>query len=61
MIEKFLTPDEVAKHINVKSSTVYNWLKVGHLPAFKIGGTWRISKKGLEDIIKKGMEKNCLK
>jgi excisionase family DNA binding protein len=33
-----LTPEEVARRLGVRASTVLRWLRTGHLGGMKIGG-----------------------
>ena len=44
MTDEMMTPDEVAKYLNVKVCTIYNCLGNGTIPGFKVGSKWRISK-----------------
>ena len=45
LANQVLTPDEVAKILQVSVNHVYNQLKAGVIPGFKLGSTWRISRK----------------
>lgn len=47
----YLTPEEVADELYVSLTTVYNLLRAGKLPGFKVGRIWRIPKDSLERII----------
>jgi excisionase family DNA binding protein len=44
---RLLTLREVADYLRLGPSTVYRLSRTMHLPAFKIGGTWRISIESL--------------
>lgn len=46
-----MTVREVAARLRVSPATVYMWLKAGVLPAFKIGGTWRVYRRALDLLI----------
>lgn len=46
-----LTVKEVAEIMKVRRETVFNWIKKGHLEAFKRGHDWRIIKSSLYDKI----------
>lgn len=48
MDDELLTPTEAAHYLRTTRNTVYRWLRGGALPAFKVGGAWRISKDALE-------------
>ena len=43
-----LTPQEVAKILKISVNHVYVQLKTGAIPGFKLGATWRISRKKFE-------------
>jgi excisionase family DNA binding protein len=47
--QQFLSIEEVAKRLELNSSTVYRLVREGQLPGFKIGGQWRFSEKALEE------------
>jgi len=47
-----LTPKQVASILNVSMRTVYRWLQLGYLTAFKLGEQWRIDPKDLEVFLK---------
>jgi excisionase family DNA binding protein len=36
--EQLLTPQEVARWLNVKLSTIYKWSAMGYIPCVKLGG-----------------------
>ncbi len=41
--EPLLTPSDVASLDNVSVKTVHRWIEKRLLPAYKLGGQWRIS------------------
>ena len=46
----FLTLNEVAERYRVGYLTARGWALGGHVPAFKIGGTWRVPLAALQRI-----------
>lgn len=44
-----MTVKEVSEYLRLAESTVYKLASEGKLPGRKVGGTWRFSRKGLED------------
>ena len=52
MDDEFLTLKETAKLLKLSINTVYTLVQKKKIPAFKIGGKWRISKKELINYIK---------
>ncbi len=47
-----LTPNEVAKSLQLHTFTVTRLAREGKLPAFKVGGSWRFRKDEFEKWIK---------
>jgi len=56
--EKLLTPEEVAKRLNMKKKTVQLWLRQGRITCVRLGArTWRVREKDLDDFIKEAKER----
>ena len=51
--EQLMTIEEVAKYLRVQKRTVYDWLKKGKIPAFKIVGQWRFKKENIDTWLDK--------
>ena len=47
-----LTPNEVAKSLQLHPFTVTRLAREGKIPAFKVGGSWRFRKDEFEKWIK---------
>lgn len=47
--DQVMTVKEVSEYLRLAESTVYKLASEGKLPGRKVGGTWRFSRKGLED------------
>ena len=45
---KIMTVKELADYLKVHASTVYRQLKLGQLPAFKIGSDWRFNVEAID-------------
>jgi len=43
-----LTADEVARYLDLRPTTIYQWCREGRLPALKLGKEWRIRRSTLE-------------
>ena len=52
-LRAMLRPLEVADLLDLHINTVYRLFKKNIVPAFKLGGSWRIYKKDLIDFIEK--------
>ncbi len=50
-IEKIMTIEEVAEYLHLHNLTVYRLAQTGKIPAFKVGGSWRIKKEVLKKWI----------
>jgi excisionase family DNA binding protein len=44
-----MTLEEVATFLRVHPSTIYRLLRLGHIPAFKLGSDWRFRRESIED------------
>ena len=51
MSTDYLTPDDVASHLQVSRQVVYNWINDGRLRAVKAGRTLRIPHYALEAFL----------
>ncbi len=47
-----LSVRDVAVRLNVSEKTVYKWLKLGHIPASRIGKSWIITSESIQSIIR---------
>lgn len=45
-----MTVREVAKYYKLAEKTVYQLVKKGDIPGFKVGGSWRFNKHELDVI-----------
>ncbi|PFG44947.1 excisionase family DNA binding protein [Georgenia soli] len=44
-----LSVDQLAKVLGVNRGTAYNWLKAGHIPAYRVGQSWVIVRDEVKD------------
>lgn len=51
--EKWYTIDEAAEYLSISRPTIFRWMKEGILSFYKIGGSTRFSKEGLDAVIDK--------
>mgnify|MGYP003979795683 CR=1 FL=1 len=47
-----MTVDEVSEYLRLAQSTVYKLVNEGKIPGVKIGGSWRISRRVLDEWLK---------
>ncbi|MBU1262706.1 helix-turn-helix domain-containing protein [bacterium] len=55
-METAMKPREVASYLSIDPMTVYNLIKRGQIPAFKVGKVWRIRRNDLEVYIEEGKQ-----
>ena len=51
MPDEILTLREVAEYLKIGERTAYRLVQEGKLPAFKVGGTWRLRRGDLDSWI----------
>ena len=49
--QRYLTPFDVAKRLQMNERTVTQWLRNGHLRGFKIGKEWRVLELDLDAFL----------
>jgi excisionase family DNA binding protein len=54
---EILTLDEVAVYLKAGKRTVYRLAQKGEIPAFKLGGTWRLRRSDLDRWIAESINK----
>ena len=40
--------EEVAQYLKMSERAIYDWVKTGKIPAFKLGNTWRFKKSEID-------------
>ncbi len=48
---RFLKPEDIARELDVKVETVQGWCRAKKLPAYKIGGEYRIERADYEAFL----------
>jgi excisionase family DNA binding protein len=52
--EKWVSVEQVADHLKVKTFTIYKWLERKDMPAHKVGRLWRFKITEIDDWVRKG-------
>jgi excisionase family DNA binding protein len=52
-MEEYLTAKQVAKYLQVKPLTVYQWARTNKIPAVKIGRIWRFKRNVIDNFLEK--------
>lgn len=56
ILESYISIDEAAEYLDIKTVTLRNWIKKEdtHIPAHKIGKLWKFKRSELDDWVKSG-------
>jgi excisionase family DNA binding protein len=52
--EQWVSVEQIAHHLNVKTFTIYKWLERKHMPAHKVGRLWRFKITEIDEWVRKG-------
>lgn len=58
VMEKLMTPEEVADALQMHVETVKRLLREGKLPGFKVSGQWRVSPSELKVYLEEQRKKS---
>ncbi len=56
-MDTYLTPEEVARRLSVRKTTVYTWLRNKKIKGIKFGKIWRIPEHELDSKLDAGHSK----
>jgi len=54
MEDRWLSVDEIGKHLGVSSDTVYRWIDMHAMPAHRMGRLWKFKKDEVDEWVKAG-------
>jgi excisionase family DNA binding protein len=52
--ERWLSVQEIAAHLGVKTDTVYTWVSKKHMPAHKVGRLWKFKVSEVDSWVHSG-------
>lgn len=52
--EQWVSVDQIAQHLSVKTFTIYKWLERKDMPAHKVGRLWRFKISEIDQWVKSG-------
>lgn len=52
--EQWVSVEQIAQHLNVKTFTIYKWLERKDMPAHKVGRLWRFKITEIDDWVRSG-------
>ena len=54
MSDRWLSVDDIARHLGVSKDTVYTWVNEKGLPAHKVGKLWKFQVKEVDKWVRSG-------
>jgi excisionase family DNA binding protein len=54
MEDRWLSVDEIAAYLGIKSDTVYKWIAVKKMPAHRMGRLWKFKQVEVDSWVKSG-------
>ena len=54
LTDNAMTPDDLAKYLEIETNLVYEWAKSGRLPGTKDGDAWRFERAKIDEWIAQG-------
>ena len=58
MEDRWLSVDEIGKHLGVSSDTVYRWIGEKQMPAHRMGRLWKFKKDEVDEWVKSTSNNN---
>lgn len=55
--DEILTIKELASYLKIAEKTAYRFVSEGRIPGFKVGGSWRFRKSGIDRWIREQEQK----
>ncbi len=52
--EQWVSVEQIAQHLNVKTFTIYKWLERKDMPAHKVGRLWRFKITEIDEWVRTG-------
>jgi len=52
-MDKWLTLEQIAKYLQMSTSSIYKMAQAGKIPAYKVGRQWRFKKEEIDKWVEK--------
>ena len=52
--DNYISIDEAAEYLGIKTVTISNWIKKEMVPAHKVGKLWKFKRSELDEWVKSG-------
>ncbi len=56
--DRWLSVEDIAKHLGIKPETVYMWLSKKKIPGHKVGRLWKFKKSEVDNWVRSGKANN---
>jgi excisionase family DNA binding protein len=53
VMDKWLTLEQIAKYLQMSTSSIYKMAQTGKIPAYKVGRQWRFKKEDIDKWVEK--------
>ena len=57
-IERWLSVEEIAKHLGVSKETIYRWVEKSKIPAHKVGRQWKFQVSEIDQWVRSEQSTN---
>lgn len=54
MVQRWLSVDEIAKHLGISKDTVYTWIAEKGMPAHRMGRLWKFKAAEVDEWVETG-------
>jgi excisionase family DNA binding protein len=52
ILDRYMDVVEAAEYLKISKDAVYRWIKSRNLPAYRIGGIWRLKASEIDEWVK---------
>jgi excisionase family DNA binding protein len=52
--DRWLSVDEICKHLGISKDTVYRWIDKRNRPAHRVGRLWKFKKEDVDEWVRNG-------
>jgi len=52
--DRWLSMEDICKHLGVSNDTVYKWIENKQMPAHRMGRLWKFQKNEVDDWVRAG-------
>lgn len=52
--DRWLSVDEICRHLGISKDTVYRWIDKRDMPAHRVGRLWKFKKEDVDEWVRNG-------